>query len=76
MVEKKREDVAIFFAVRDTLDRHLLTLPLMTIKWRFRAEFYDLSDQSCPSRVDKSNWLGGDTYNDEFDITVSKCQKN
>ena len=28
---------------------------------------------SCPSRVDKSNWLGGDTYGDYFDIVEGPC---
>ena len=38
------------------------------------SEVYNLSEISCPSRVDNSNWLGGFTYGDYFDITVSECE--
>jgi len=27
----------------------------------------------CPARIDKSNWLGGHTYGDFFDVTVGDC---
>ena len=42
------------------------------------AESYNLSSNSCPTRVDKNNWSGrhpstGTQYGDKFDITVSDC---
>jgi len=27
----------------------------------------------CPARIDKSNWLGGHSYGDFFDVTVGEC---
>ena len=35
---------------------------------------YNLNKTSCPVMVNKSNWLGGHTHPDTFDITVSECQ--
>ena len=34
---------------------------------------YSLSENSCPTRVDKSNWSNSEQYGDWFDITVSDC---
>ena len=39
-----------------------------------KTVFYDnVATGTCPSRVDKSNWLGGDTYGDYFDVVMGEC---
>ena len=39
-----------------------------------KTVFYDnVATGSCPSRVDKSNWLGGYGYGDYFDIVMGDC---
>ena len=39
-----------------------------------KTVFYDnVATGTCPSRVDKSNWLGGDTYGDWFSVNVGPC---
>jgi hypothetical protein len=37
------------------------------------AQPVNINQIACPSVVDKSNWLGGHTYGDTFDISVSDC---
>jgi hypothetical protein len=34
----------------------------------------NINKLSCPEEVNKTNWLGTDTYGDRFKITVSDCQ--
>ena len=35
---------------------------------------YNVNKTSCPVMVNKSNWLGGHTYPDTFDVSVGDCE--
>ena len=42
-------------------------------RYKYVNTDFRLSKNSCPSRVDKGNWLDHHTYGDFFDITVGDC---